>query len=286
MRYILSMMFTGVFTLLISHATAQKFSNDKPITIENLSHEKVWQIAEMAMNDSKIPVGKIDFDKGVLMSDWIEWTAIAIQNHARLYFKYDTPNLELKIADREYKSDKGWSEAVGSLSKKNYAEYMQAVADRIAEINKDEALTKQAIKTSKLIPAFNPVNTVGDIVLTLMKTSYSESLPVLEFAVVNKAAKAVTVDIPTTSFKKSVNTGGNNFGSHTWSRPDEMARKATMQPGETLTLTVKYDYKWLLNPIPKLDFKVICSSAGSEKTELVSIYQIPLNDYVFIPEVE
>jgi hypothetical protein len=183
MKHITILFLTGIFTMLTLPASAQKLSSDKPITISDISAEKVWQIAEMAMNDNKIPVGKLDLEKGLLMSDWLEWTAIAIQNHGRLFLKYDSPNLVLNMADREYKSDKGWAEAIGSLSKKNYATYMEAIADRINEINKDEALTKQAVKTSKLIPAFNPVNTVGELVLTLMKTQSPENHPVLDFTV-------------------------------------------------------------------------------------------------------
>jgi hypothetical protein len=285
MKYYKTIIFASIFILLISPATAQKFSNDNPITIENLSAEKIWQIVEMAMNENNIPVGKFNMEQGVLMSDWIEWSAIAIQNHAHLYYKYDSPNLVLKIADREYKSDKGWSEAIGSLSKKKYAEYMQVVADRIIEINKDEALTRQAVKTSKLIPAFNPVNTVGEVVLTLKETSYTELRPLLKFDVQNKASHAVTVDIPITNLYASVTGGANSYGGHKWSRPDEkMPRQAVIQPGEILPLIVEYDYKWKSPIIQRLELKIICKSAADEKTQILKIFQIPLENYIFNPE--
>lgn len=285
MKYFITLIFASIFILLISHAAAQKFSNDDPITIENISAEKVWQIVEMALNENNIPVGKLNMENGVLMSDWIEWNAIAIQNHARLYLKYETPSLVLKMADREYKSDKGWSEAIGNLSKKKYAEYIQAVADRITEIDKDEALTRQAVKTSKLIPAFNPVNTVGEVVLTLKETSYTELRPLLKFDVQNKASHAVTVDFPVINLYAAVAGGPNSYGGHKWSRPDEkMPRQAVMQPEETLTLTVEYGYKWKSPIIQRLELKIICKSVADEKTQIIKIFQIPLENYVFNPE--
>jgi hypothetical protein len=272
--------------MLISPASAQKPSSDQPISISNISAEKVWQIAEMAINDNKIPVGKLDMEKGLLVSDWLEWNAIAIQNRGRLMLKYDSPNLVLNMADREYKSDKGWVEAIGSLSKKNYATYMQTVADRITEINKDEALTKQAVKTSKLIPAFISVNTFDDLVFTVLKTGRIDNLPELEFSVLNKGTQESMTELPVVALKISADAGGRSFGYAIWSRPGDIKSKAVIQPGETLTFKVKYEYNWDFSNIPRLDLKVISIRAGKKNIETLSIYQIPLTDYVYKPEKE
>ena len=283
-KYFVILIFTGFFTIVITPASAQKLSSNEPITINDIAAAKVWQIAEMAMNDNKIPVGVLNIEKGLLMSDWFEWTTIDIQNHARFYFNYNSPNLVLKIADRGIKSANRWIIPKGSLSEEDYAEYMQALADRISEINKDETLTQKAIKTSKLIPAFSPVNTVDDLVFTLRQTHSPENHPVLKFTVLNKASIEVTADIPKVSLKQSATEGANHFGYQEWSRPEAIPSMAIIKPGESLTLTVKYDYDWNFTNIPRLDLKIISTRAGSKKTETLSIYDIPLADYVFKPE--
>jgi hypothetical protein len=269
--------FVTIFLFAVcSNSFAQIFGNDPEIKIDGLQPESVWQITEMAMNENTIPIGNLNLAEGVLMSDWIEWTAIAIKNHARLYFKYESPSLTLKIADRQYQSDKGWAEAVGNLSKKNYKQYVQDVADRITAISKDEALVKQAVKTSKLIPALNAVFTVEGVVFKLMKTSKDENQhPSLEFTVQNKTQKEIKVDIPLTGYHKTVSKMTGARGSVKWSRPAEMGRNAVIQPDETLSLTCYYENIWELNTLPQFDLRVICNETGTKGLKIMNIYSIP-----------
>jgi hypothetical protein len=267
----------GILLIMVSlNSLAQIFGNDPEIKIDGLVQESVWQIAEMAMNDNSIPIGQLNIAEGVLMSDWIEWTAIAIKNHARLYFKYESSTLILKIADRQYQSEKSWAEAVGNLSKKNYKLYVQDVADRITAISKDEALIKQAVKTSKLIPALNAVFTVEGVVFKLMKTSKDENQhPSLEFTVQNKTPKEIKVDIPLTGYHKTVSKKTGDRGSVKWSRPAEMGRNAVIQPDETLSLTCYYENIWELNTLPQFDLRVICNDAGTKGLNIMNVYSIP-----------
>ena len=214
---------------------AQIFGNDPEIKIDGLKPESVWQIAEMAMNENEIPVGKLNLAENVLLSDWIEWTAIAIQNHARLYFKYEEPALVLKIADRQYKSQDGWSEAVGNLSKKNYKKYVQDVADRILEINKDENLIRQAVKSSKLIPAFNAVNVVGNLEWKLVSLTQNElQRPDFVFDITNKGNQLIKVRVYTSDFQ-AINGVGTARSGVKWEKPDaEDFKNTSIGPGETV----------------------------------------------------
>jgi len=229
-KYVLAFL----FAFSVIQVTAQIFGNDPEIKIDGLQAESVWQIAEMAMNENEIPIGQLNFAENVLMSDWIEWKAIAIQNHARLYFKFEEPSLTVKIADRQYKSQEGWSEAVGNLSKKNYKKYVQDVADRIEEISKDEVLTRQAVKTSKLIPAFNAVNVVGDLEWKLLSVVQTENTqPEFVFEITNNGNSSLKIRTYTSEFQEINGTGTARAGVK-WEKPDANDYKYTViEPGES-----------------------------------------------------
>lgn len=267
----------GIFVLILwsISATAQIFGNDPEIKIDGIAPESAFQIAEMAMNENSIPLGKFNYAEGVLMSDWIEWTAIAIKNHAHLYLHYENPVLTVKIADREYASNEGWSEAIGNLSKKKYKEYVQNVADRITEISKDAELTKKAVKTSKLIPAFDPVFTVEGLVFKLMKTNKDENQHLLlEFTVHNGNQNEVNVDIPMVEFQQKVEKVTGASGKITWS-PSGSGRREVIQPNETLSLTCEYTKNWEMSTVPQFDVRVICNGGGSADLHTMPIYSVP-----------
>lgn len=265
----------ALFSFSFFETNAQIFGNDPEIKIDNIATESVWQIVEMTMTENSIPIGKLNLAEGVLISDWIEWTAIAIKNHARLYFKYENPTLILKIADRQYQSDKGWAEAVGNLSKKNYKQYVQDVADRITAISKDEALTRNAVQTSKLILAFNPVIKVEGLTFKLMKTGKDENQHLaLEFTVYNETQKEIKVDIPMVEFQKSVSKNTGAQGNVKWS-PSGSGRYEVIQPNETLSLNCEYNSKWELNTVPQFDLRVICNETGTAGLHIMPVYSVP-----------
>lgn len=267
----------GAFLVIITVQTnAQIFGNDPAIEIDGLPPESAWQIAEMAMKDNSINIEKFALKEGVLISDWIEWTAIAIKNHAHLYLKYEPPVMTLRISDRQYRSSEGWSEAIGNLSKKKYREYVQNVADRIEEIKDDTELTKSAIKNSKLILAFNPVFTVEGLEFKLMKTSKNENQHLsLEFAVHNTTPEEAKVRIPLHGFKDEVNpkiTGSR--GDVEWI--PRAGLEAAIQPDETRSLICEID-NWEMSTLPEFDIRVIRNSGELHK---ISMFSIPLS-YVY-----
>ena len=264
----------GAFLIIITgHTNAQIFGNDPEIQIEGLQPESAWQIAEMAMKDNSINPGKFAIKEGVLISDWIEWTAIAIQNHAHLYLKYEAPVMTLKISDRQYQSSEGWSEAIGNLSKKKYKEYVQDVAVRIEEIKNDPELTKSAIINSKLILAFNPVFTVEGLDFTLMKTYKDENQHLsLEFAVHNTNSGEAKVRIPLHGFKDEVNpniTGSR--GKAEWI--PKAGLEAVIQPDEIRSLICEID-NWEMSILPEFDIRVVRNSGELHK---ISMSSIPLS---------
>ena len=266
---------TIILAFQVISSNAQIFGNDPEITIEGLQPESAWQIAEMAMLDNSISLEKFSMKEGVLISGWIEWTAIAIQNHAHLYLKYEAPVMTVKIADRQYKSADGWSEAVGNLSKKKYKEYVQNVADRITEINKDPGLTEQAVKNSKLILAFNPVFAVEGLEFKLMKVNKDANQHLLlEFTVHNRNPNKVTIDIPMIEFQDRVAEITGASGNIKWN-PSGSQRRDVIQPDETLSLACYYNKVWEMNSIPQFDMRVICNEGGSSDLHTMPIYSVP-----------
>jgi hypothetical protein len=267
---LLLMAFLAIITLQMN---AQIFGNDPAIEIDGLQPESAWQITEMAMIDNSINIEKFGLKEGVLISDWIEWTAIAIKNHAHLYLKYEAPVMTLKIADRQYQSSEGWSEAIGNLSKRKYKEYVQNVADRIEEIKNDPELTKSAIKNSKLILAFNPVFTVEGLDFKLMKTNKDENQHLsLEFAVHNTTPEEAKVRIPLHGFKEEVNpkiTGTR--GNVEWI--PKAGLEAAIQPDETRSLICEID-NWEMSTLPEFDIRVIRNSGEVHR---MSMFSIPLS---------
>jgi hypothetical protein len=181
--------------------------------------------------------------------------------------------MTLKIADRQYQSSEGWSEAIGNLSKRKYKEYVQNVADRIEEIKNDPELTKSAIKNSKLILAFNPVFTVEGLDFKLMKTNKDENQHLsLEFAVHNTTPEEAKVRIPLHGFKEEVNpkiTGTR--GNVEWI--PKAGLEAAIQPDETRSLICEID-NWEMSTLPEFDIRVIRNSGEVHR---MSMFSIPLS---------
>ena len=150
-----------------------------------------------------------------------------ISNRARLYFTKDATSVTLKIGDRAYKSGDEWAESVGNLSKKNYKKFVQDVADRVIEINSNPLLIKKAIKNSKLIHAFNPINLVGNIEWKLLRTVQTENnRPILTFNITNKGSKEVVLTTFGGEFEKLSGIGTARLGVN-WEKPDVESYKKT-----------------------------------------------------------
>lgn len=264
-------------TLIAWQLNAQIFGNDPAIEVDGLESQSVWQIAEMAMNDNEIPVGQLNMAEEVLLSDWIEWKTITIQNHARLYFKFEAPVLTVKIADRQYKSEEGWSEAVGNLSKKNYKKYVQSVADRIEQINQDEALTRQAVKTSKLIPAFNAINKVGDAEIKVLSSEQTENnRPKFHLLVTNTGKKALKLTMFDGDFHSMDGKSTARSRIH-WETPDASDQRSTViMPGKTTNLDVEIGAGYHLETAQGFAMTTKWKLNDADDYSHMKIYNIPI----------
>lgn len=266
------------FLLVTSFSYSQIFGNDPEIVIENIAPESSWQIIEMALSENKISISHFKPSEGLLVSDWITWTSLMISNRARLYFKQDATSITLRIGDRTYKSNKGWVEAVGKLSKKNYKKFVQSVADKINKINSNPNFIKKAIKTSKLIPAFNPINIIGSIEWKLITAIQTEqNRPILTFKITNKGSKAVTLTSFGGEFENMGGVGTARFGTK-WGKPDETNyKKTTLNPSEVMEVIIEIGQGYHLisaqGYVMTLRFEYF---DGVKRKEALAIYNIPI----------
>ncbi len=264
------LVFTGI-------AQAQIYGNDPEIEIDGLSQESVWQLIEMALLDNSFSTGKFNPAEGYLYSDWFQWTSIAITNHARTYYTFDGTTMIIHVVDRAYKSDEGWSEAIGKLSKKNYKKYVQIVADRINEIKADDALVHKAIKSSKLVPAFNAINMIGDIEFKLLETVQTEeNRPVLTYQVTNKGSKKISLKCFGGQFERIAGTGTARLRWH-WEKTSEDNRKLTaLNPGESITAESNVGQGYRLQTAIGFVMSVRFEYDGQPKLIDLKIYNIPI----------
>jgi hypothetical protein len=277
--------FTFIFSIILllfaHHGTAQIFGTDPEIKINGLSQDNAFQVAEKALANMGFSVGKYDAQKGYLLSDWINWTTVAIKNRATLYFKFNNSQLILKVANRSYASKEGWSEAVGKLSKKKYKEYVQKVADEIKAIANNPDRIHDAVKTSKIIPAFNAINTLGNLKWKLLETHQTNRTgnlrPVLTFEVTNTGSQLVDITSYGGEFELISGVGTARIGIQ-WEKHSTENRSTTQfQPGETMKAIIEvgqgYSLETGLKHVLRLKFRL---NKPKEEIQFLQIYHIPI----------
>ncbi|MBN1199708.1 MAG: hypothetical protein JXA23_10180 [Bacteroidales bacterium] len=270
--------FVVLYLLIVFQANSQVFGNDPEIQIDQLLPENVWQIAEMALTEKGFGTGKFDPSTGSLYSDWIDWTAVTVSNRARLFFTYDGSTLVLRIVDRQYKSNEGWSEAIGNLSKKKYIEYVQSVADRINLIKNDPQEIRQAIKSSKLLPAFIAVNMMDNTKWKLLEVIPGEQdRPTLYFEVTNTGSTEVTLAFMGGEFEKIGATGTARIHAFWEPNTGEATTRPSLKPGETIRIKLVvgqgYKLKTGIGYVMQCRFEYV---EGQSKRETLKIYNIPV----------
>ncbi len=229
-----------ILILTFSSINAQIFGNDPEIKIADITNENVWQITEMALVENEFSVGDFKPGEGLLNSNWITWKSIMINNRAHLHFSYNDNTLTVRIANRSYKTDKGWDEAIGKLSKKKYKVIVQAVADKINEINSNPDLIRKAVKNSKLIPAFSAINMVGDVKIKLLSSEQNENnRPIFKFIVTNTGTKTIKLAMLDGDFHNQSGIGTARSRIY-WEQPNESNKSTTiLQPGNYTNLEVR-----------------------------------------------
>lgn len=261
--------------------TAQIFGKDPEIKIDGLSQDNAFQVAEKALINTGFSVGKFDTEKGYLLSDWINWTTVAIKNRATLYFKFNGTQLVLKVANRSYASKEGWSESVGKLSKKKYKEYVLAVADEINSLKNDPEKIKEAVKTSKILPAFNAIQQLGDLKWKLLEAHQTERTgnlrPVLTFEVTNIGNQKIDISFFGGEFEK-ISGVGTARTKIQWEKYNPNRKTNTQfKAGEKMKVTLEvgqgYSLETGLNYVLQLKFQV---KDPSESIQFLKIYHIPI----------
>jgi len=277
MKTLKHILFALSLFVVVGTVQAQIFGNDPEIEIDGLSQENVWQVIEMALVDNDFGTGKFDPAEGYLYSDWFQWTSIAITNRARTYYSFDGTTMIIHVVDRAYKSSEGWSEAIGNLSKKNYKKYVQVVADKINEIKADDALVHKAIKTSKLVPAFNAINMIGDIEFKLLETVQTEeNRPVLKYQVSNKGSKTINLKCFGGQFERIAGVGTARLRWR-WERAIEDNNKQTvLGPGESMMAESSVKQGYRLQTAIGFIMSVRFEYDGQSKLIDLKIYNIPI----------
>jgi len=146
-----------VFAFILFRVNAQ---NTATITVENVNSDQAIQIIENAAKDLNYTLDKYDKNNKVLITDFFEWTSIAIQNHAKLKFEALDNKVVISMIERQYSSTDGWVNSPTNLSKKNINKYLGAFADKIIQINASTEMLAFAVENSILIPAFKSTTTV------------------------------------------------------------------------------------------------------------------------------
>lgn len=255
---------------------AQVFGNDPEIKIDGLASDNVWQVIEMALLDNQLQPASFNPAEGYLYSEWLTWKTVAISNRARLYFTFKDGATLVNVVDRAYESSEGWSESIGKLSKKNYKKYVQNVADRINAILGDPAMVHKAIKTSKLVPAFNAINMVGDLEWKLEQAENNEmNRPQLQFQVTNKGSKAVDVISFGGEFESLSGVGTARIRMK-WETPAADNHKLCQLPaGASTHATVEVGQGYTLKSAIGYVLQIKYEHNGS-KQHFLKVYNIPL----------
>ncbi|MBI9064357.1 MAG: hypothetical protein JEZ14_20395 [Marinilabiliaceae bacterium] len=146
--------------LMCNDISAQKIPTQ---TVGNIDTRSAIQIIEAAAKELNYPLKQFDPAGKVLITDWIEWTSIAVTNHGKLKFEAKNNEVIISMIDREYASSEGWSATLTNLSKKNIKKYLGTMADKISEIAGNTDLCQNAMYHSELIKMFKPLVIVDGI---------------------------------------------------------------------------------------------------------------------------
>jgi len=118
------------------------------------------------------------------------------------------------------------------------------------EIGKDDALIKKAVKTSKLIPAFNPIQLIEPVEYKLIAvTNEIKNSPKFVLEVKNNGAENIMVVTSYGILFPSIQSDDNTHRiTPNWERADRRKGQhaSTVFPGETLkvTMSMMRDNTW------------------------------------------
>jgi len=233
----------------------------KPVAeiIPNIDEGEAIQIVEAAAKQLNYNLDKYDSKNKILVTDFFEWTSIAITNHARLRFDVGEEQLVISMIERQYKSDEGWSDAPTNLSKKNYKKYVGNFVEKVKEIAYDDEKRHDAVFSSELIKPFCRTVVVDSVEWHFVKgeknvpSGYKETQQldsenvVIEATITNNNKKPISIYILSPMYNTVGSNGWTTIGSRAYINFDELSIKwnrgvktteVIMEPGESKHLFV------------------------------------------------
>ncbi len=151
---------TIILVLALSFCFSYNTYSEESVTVSGLANGKQWQIIEKAFYESGYKVGKFLPSENTLLTNWVQWKVITIENRGILKVELSGQDATISMIDRSYKTGDKWENAIGKLSKKNKKKYLQKLADKITEINASAEMTEDAVENSMLFPAFKSITKV------------------------------------------------------------------------------------------------------------------------------
>jgi hypothetical protein len=224
-------------------------------TVTGIPTKNAVQIVEQAANDLGYRLSEFEAANKIIVTDWIEWTSVAIANHARLRFVVSNDEVIITMTDRQYKSSEGWSNTPSALSKKNHEKFLGTFATKIAEINSNEKLTENAVYNSTLIKIFKQSIVNEGLEWKFIKADKildEKAHTVVQLSVTNKTNGALTVSLGDFGFRESIKGGDGTKNGYSVVSFDELSgriTKSVLSAGETKSI---YLYSLMKENFPEV----------------------------------
>lgn len=188
-----------IVILIVTFSFSLHTFSQESVTVSDLANGKQWQIIEKAIYESGYKIGKFNPAENTILTNWIQWKVITIQNRGILKVELSGQDATISMIERSYKTSDDWDPAIGKLSKKNKKKYLQKLADKISEINASATLTTDAVENSILFPTFKSVTKVlgvewkVDSIYQLTESPYKELM--LCFTLTNTNSYPVALEV-------------------------------------------------------------------------------------------
>lgn len=188
-----------ILLLIVTFSFCLHTFSQESVTVSELSNGKQWQIIEKAFYDSGYKVGKFTPNENTILTNWVQWKVVTIQNRGILKVELSGQDATISMIERSYKTSDKWDASIGKLSKKNKKKYLQKLADKIIEINASAAMTEDAVENSILFPTFKSITKVLGVEWKVdsiyQNTESSKKQLILCFTLTNTNSYSVTLDV-------------------------------------------------------------------------------------------
>lgn len=273
-----------IVILIVTFSFSLHTFSQESITVSDLANGKQWQIIEKAFYDSGYKVGKFTPNENTILTNWIQWKVITLQNRGILKVELSGQDATISMIERSYKTSDDWDPAIGKLSKKNKKKYLQKLADKITEINASATLTTDAVENSILFPTFKSVTKVlgvewkVDSIYQNTESSYKELM--LCFTLTNTNSYPVALEVNLWGAKEyflGVHAKMKNMIAI--GEVGNVSYRPHLNAGEKESTVFYYSSSDILTKIPKFRLGIyVHNGVNNESGELI-IYDIKIPYY-------